>query len=227
MTDEKLSRRQLLQTAIAGLAAVPAAGLFAAPAGAEMLSESDATAKSLGYVADAKKVNAAANPNYKAGPALRQLHAVHRQGRRRRRALQHLPRQGRRRRGLVQGLGAEAGRQARLISPRRSLQRAGSWPCHARRPGGVPRARLSVAEELAREPRPACARGTGRGIGARVRAVAGPRSERVSVLPSERRWSRRRSTRAGWLAGRTGGRAEAPAISYDRGPGPSLRTRGP
>ena len=32
-----------------------------------MLSESDATAKSLGYVADAKKVNAAANPNYKPG----------------------------------------------------------------------------------------------------------------------------------------------------------------
>ncbi len=67
MSDEKLSRRQLLQTAIAGLAAVPAAGLFAAQAGAETLSESDATAKSLGYVADAKKVNAAANPNYKAG----------------------------------------------------------------------------------------------------------------------------------------------------------------
>jgi hypothetical protein len=67
MSDEKLSRRQLLQTAIAGLAAVPVAGLFTTPAGAEMLSESDATAKSLGYVADAKKVNAAANPNYKAG----------------------------------------------------------------------------------------------------------------------------------------------------------------
>jgi hypothetical protein len=68
MTDEKLSRRQLLQTAIAGLAAVPAAGLFAGTAaGAEMLSESDPTAKSLGYVADAKKVNAAANPNYKPG----------------------------------------------------------------------------------------------------------------------------------------------------------------
>ena len=52
MTDEKLSRRQLLRTAIAGLAAVPAAGLIAGNAGAEMLSESDATAKSLGYVAE-------------------------------------------------------------------------------------------------------------------------------------------------------------------------------
>ena len=67
MTDEKLSRRQLLQAAIAGIAAVPAASLLAGSASAETLSESDATAKSLGYVADAKKVNAAANPNYKPG----------------------------------------------------------------------------------------------------------------------------------------------------------------
>lgn len=67
MTDEKLSRRQLLQTAIAGLAAVPAAGFLARQAHAEMLSENDVTAKSLGYVADAKKVNAAANPNFKPG----------------------------------------------------------------------------------------------------------------------------------------------------------------
>jgi hypothetical protein len=67
MTDEKLSRRQLLQTAIAGLAAVPAAGLLARSANAEMLSETDATAKSLGYVADAKRVDAKANPNFKPG----------------------------------------------------------------------------------------------------------------------------------------------------------------
>lgn len=67
MTDEKLSRRQLLQTAIAGLAAVPAAGLLARSANAEMLSETDATAKSLGYVADAKRVDPKANPNFKPG----------------------------------------------------------------------------------------------------------------------------------------------------------------
>lgn len=67
MTDEKLSRRQLLRTAIAGLAAVQAAALVAQSAGAEMLSESDPTAKSLGYVADAKKVDPKANPNYKPG----------------------------------------------------------------------------------------------------------------------------------------------------------------
>jgi High potential iron-sulfur protein len=67
MKDDKLSRRRLLQTAIAGLAAVPAASLLARTAAAEMLSESDATAKSLGYVADAKQVDAKSNPNYKAG----------------------------------------------------------------------------------------------------------------------------------------------------------------
>ena len=68
MTDEKLSRRRLLRTALAGLAAVPAAALVArSAAGAEMLSESDPTAKSLGYVADAKKVDPKANPNYKPG----------------------------------------------------------------------------------------------------------------------------------------------------------------
>ena len=67
MSDDKLSRRQLLQGAIAGIAAVPAASLLPRSARAEMLSESDANAKSLGYVADAKKVDAKANPNYKPG----------------------------------------------------------------------------------------------------------------------------------------------------------------
>ena len=67
MTDDKLSRRQLLQSVIAGLAAVPATSLLAGNATAEALSETDATAKSLGYVSDARKVNAGANPNYKAG----------------------------------------------------------------------------------------------------------------------------------------------------------------
>ena len=68
MTDEKISRRQLLQTALAGLAAVPAAALIAREAGAvEALSESDPQAKSFGYVADASKVVAASNPTYKPG----------------------------------------------------------------------------------------------------------------------------------------------------------------
>lgn len=68
MTDDKFSRRQLLQGAIAGLAAVPAASLIAVDAGAaEPLSESDPTAKSLAYVNDASKVDPKANPTYKKG----------------------------------------------------------------------------------------------------------------------------------------------------------------
>jgi hypothetical protein len=68
MTDEKISRRQLLQTALVGLAAVPVATLIARDAGAaELLSESDPQAKSFGYVADASKVVAASNPTYKPG----------------------------------------------------------------------------------------------------------------------------------------------------------------
>jgi hypothetical protein len=68
MTDPKFSRRRLLQGAIAGIAAVPAAALIARDAqAAEPLSESDPTAKSLAYVTDAKKVDAKANPNYKPG----------------------------------------------------------------------------------------------------------------------------------------------------------------
>jgi hypothetical protein len=68
MTDHKFSRRRLLQGAIAGFAAVPAATLIARGAhAAEPLSESDPTAKSLAYVTDAKTVDAKANPNYKPG----------------------------------------------------------------------------------------------------------------------------------------------------------------
>ena len=68
MTDEKLSRRRLLQGALAGIAAVPAATLIARNAHAyELLSESDPTAKSLGYLADAGRVDPASNPTFKAG----------------------------------------------------------------------------------------------------------------------------------------------------------------
>ncbi len=68
MTDEKISRRRLLQGAIAGIAAVPAAALMAQDAAAaNVVAESDANAKSLGYVADARAVNPNLNPSYKAG----------------------------------------------------------------------------------------------------------------------------------------------------------------
>lgn len=68
MIDEKFSRRRLLQGALAGLAALPAATLIAREAAAaDPLSESDATAKSLAYVGDASKVDAKTNPTYKPG----------------------------------------------------------------------------------------------------------------------------------------------------------------
>ena len=68
MTDPKISRRRLLQGALAGIAAVPAAALIAkSAAAAEPVNEADPTALSLGYVTDASKVNAKANPNYKPG----------------------------------------------------------------------------------------------------------------------------------------------------------------
>ena len=58
MTDPKISRRRLLQGAIAGIAAVTAATLIARSAhAAEPLSEADPAAKSLAYVKDAKKVD--------------------------------------------------------------------------------------------------------------------------------------------------------------------------
>ena len=68
MTDEKISRRRLLAQALAGIAAVPAAALVAREAAAaELLPETDPTAQTLGYVADASKVNPKLNPTYKVG----------------------------------------------------------------------------------------------------------------------------------------------------------------
>lgn len=68
MIEEKLSRRRLLQSALVGLAAVPAAALVTREARAEEpLSETDPTAKSLGYVNDAKRVDPASSPTYKPG----------------------------------------------------------------------------------------------------------------------------------------------------------------
>lgn len=69
MSEIKFSRRRLLQTAIAGLAAVPALSLAAreAVAKAEDIAEDDPTAKALSYVGDASKVNPKTNPTYKSG----------------------------------------------------------------------------------------------------------------------------------------------------------------
>ncbi len=65
----KISRRRLLQGALVGLAAAPAATLISQQASAApaLVSESDPQAKSLAYTHDASKVDAKANPNYKPG----------------------------------------------------------------------------------------------------------------------------------------------------------------
>lgn len=69
MEDTRISRRRLLQGALTGLAAVPAAALIAREAAAApaLIAESDPAAKALGYLHDATKVDAKANATYKAG----------------------------------------------------------------------------------------------------------------------------------------------------------------
>lgn len=71
MSKSPLDRRTLLKTALAGLVAMPAAGLVreaaAAQAAVPHLDEKDPMAVAMGYVHDAKKVDAAKVPQYKPG----------------------------------------------------------------------------------------------------------------------------------------------------------------
>jgi len=69
MSHDRISRRSLLKGALLGFAAAPAASLIArdAFAGNPLVDPNDAQAKSLGYIHDATKVDAKANPVYKAG----------------------------------------------------------------------------------------------------------------------------------------------------------------
>ena len=69
MSDQKFPRRALLKGALLGVAAVPVASLLSrgALAAGGKVDPSEPQAKSLGYVEDASKVDAKANPNYKAG----------------------------------------------------------------------------------------------------------------------------------------------------------------
>ena len=69
MSQERISRRALLKGTLLGLAAAPAASLLArdAMAANPLIEPNDAQAKALGYIHDATKVDAKANPNYKAG----------------------------------------------------------------------------------------------------------------------------------------------------------------
>jgi hypothetical protein len=70
MSENRYDRRTVLKTALAGLAALPAAGLIgeaAAQGSPPHLDEKDPLAVSMGYVHDAKKVDANKNPQYKPG----------------------------------------------------------------------------------------------------------------------------------------------------------------
>ena len=69
MSHDLISRRSLLKGALIGLAAAPAASLLArnAYAAGELVDPATPQAKSLGYVHDATKVDAKANPVYKPG----------------------------------------------------------------------------------------------------------------------------------------------------------------
>jgi hypothetical protein len=66
--QNKISRRALVKGGLIAGALVPAFGLLAesaAAAGLPALDPNDPTAKALGFTADAKKVDASANPTYK------------------------------------------------------------------------------------------------------------------------------------------------------------------
>jgi hypothetical protein len=70
MLHKKISRRAMVKSGLIAGALVPAIGLLGNAARAQAptpLDPNDPTAKSLSFVTDASKVDAAANPTYKAG----------------------------------------------------------------------------------------------------------------------------------------------------------------
>jgi len=68
MSDRKIPRRDVLKGALIGVAAVPVTALLGrAEAASGNVDPSEPQAKSLGYVTDATKVDAKANPNFKPG----------------------------------------------------------------------------------------------------------------------------------------------------------------
>ena len=68
MSEKTFPRRTLLKGALLGVATVPVASLLnRADAAPGPVDPNEPQAKSLGYVVDATKVDAKANPNYKPG----------------------------------------------------------------------------------------------------------------------------------------------------------------
>ena len=70
MSEKMIARRTVLKGALLGAAAVPVTALLGrAEAAATNVDPNEPQAKSLGYVEDAAKVDAKANPNFKPGQA--------------------------------------------------------------------------------------------------------------------------------------------------------------
>jgi hypothetical protein len=67
MSEKTFPRRTLLKGALLGVAAVPVTALLSRAEAAANVDPNSPQAKSLGYITDATKVDAKANPNYKAG----------------------------------------------------------------------------------------------------------------------------------------------------------------
>ena len=69
MSEQKFPRRTLLKGALLGVAVVPVSALLSrtATAAGGRVDPNEPQAKSLGYVEDATKVDAKANPNFKPG----------------------------------------------------------------------------------------------------------------------------------------------------------------
>ena len=68
--SHRMSRRAMVKSGLIAGTLVPALGLLGNTAGAQAptpLDPNDPTAKALNFVTDASKVDAAANPTYKAG----------------------------------------------------------------------------------------------------------------------------------------------------------------
>ena len=70
MSERKFARRDVLKGALIGVAAVPVTALLGrAEAATGPVDPNEPQAKSLGFVTDASKVDAKANPNFKPGQA--------------------------------------------------------------------------------------------------------------------------------------------------------------
>jgi hypothetical protein len=68
MSERKIPRRDLLKGALIGVAAVPVTAILGrAEAAGPDVDPNEPQAKNLGYVTDASKVDAKANPNFKPG----------------------------------------------------------------------------------------------------------------------------------------------------------------